>query len=248
MKKILVFAFAAGILLSHESLAQQDSTKHTKTKKNVIKVNLTATALYVDAPLIEYERVLNRNQSMSLQLGYVTLPFGSSSGGVKYQSDIKKSGFTGTVDYRFYLPRENKDPAPHGVYLAPFFSHYLFTNERNLDIASSSGSVEAMVLNSRLNLSSVGVELGYQFVLGKRWTIDCILFGPSYTHYNVKMQLTGNLPQDEIDENVEEILYALAQRYPFVGDLLEDDIAESSGKINTWNLGFRYSIHLGFRF
>ena len=246
MKKIMLVVFSMGMLMAHESMAQQDSTK--RVKKNVIKWNLTATALYVDAPLFEYERVLGRNQSMSLQLGYVTLPFGSSSSGVNYQSNIKKSGFAGTLDYRFYLPKENKDGAPHGVYLAPFLSYYHFENERNVDVTSSTGSVEAMVLNSNISLTSIGGQLGYQFVLGKRWTIDCILFGPSYTYYNVRMAMTGNLPEEEIDENVEEILQALADRYPFIGDLLEDDVAQSSGKVKTWNFGFRYSIHLGFRF
>ena len=34
-------------------------------------------------------------------------------------------------EFRFYLSKENKYDAPHGVYLAPFVSFYHFNNQRN---------------------------------------------------------------------------------------------------------------------
>jgi len=244
---ILIAVF--GLIPIGSSLAQvKDSV--SRYRKNVIKLNLSSNILYKDFPLIEYERVIKRNKSFSIQAGYVTLPFGSgfTSKSLQLKSNVKRSGFTVTGDFRFYLPKENKDPAPHGVYIGPYISYHQFDNKRDVEVVTASGNTEVLQLNSNIKLLGVGAELGYQFLLGKRWTIDMILLAPSLTRYNVNMSLDGNLPIEEIDENVREILREIANRYPFVGDLLENKIATSSGRLKTSNIGLRYSIHVGFRF
>lgn len=226
----------------------RDSVSKAKTYKNVIKVNFTSNLLY-RSPLIEYERLVARNQSFSLQVGLVALPFGSSNGSdsLYYQSSIKKTGYSITGDYRFYLPKENKDAAPHGVYLGPYVAYCYFDNERNMRIGSAPDN---LILDAKLQILSIGAELGYQFVLGKkkRWTIDCIVIGPSVTNYVAKMKLTGNIDPGKIDSDLQKILEGIASRYPLVGDLLKDQEADFKGSTNTWSAGFRYSIHAGFRF
>jgi len=230
------------------SAQSRDSLSKSKNYKNIIKLNLTSNILY-QSPLIEYERIVKRNQSFSVQFGLVALPFGSSKGSdsLYYGSSVKKSGYSITADYRFYLAKENKDPAPHGVYLGPYVSYYHFDNERNMRIGSSP---DLLLLSSKFDVLSIGAQLGYQFVLGKkkRWTIDCIVVGPSLTKYAVSMKLDGNIDPSKIDENLQKILEGIASKFPLVGDLLRDQEVDFKGKSDTWSAGFRYSIHAGFRF
>jgi hypothetical protein len=226
----------------------KDSLRTAKDYKNIIKLNLTSNILY-SLPLIEYERIVKKNQSFSVQVGIVSLPFGKSStaDSLYFQSDVKKSGYSLTADYRFYLASENKDPAPHGVYIGPYFGYYQFDNERTMRIGSSPSPI---VLNSKIQVVSIGVQLGYQFVLGKqkRWTLDCIVVGPSLTNYNANLKLTGNVDPAKIDEALKKILDGVANRFPIVGDLLKERTADFKGSADSWTAGFRYSMHLGFRF
>ena len=111
-------------------------------------------------------------------------------------------------------------------------------------------SQDLLLLTSKFHVLSIGAELGYQFVLGKkqRWTIDCIIVGPSLTNYVADMKLTGTIDPSKIDENLQKILEAIAGRYPLVGDLLKNQEVDFKGKADVWNAGFRYSIHAGYRF
>ncbi len=225
-----------------------DSVGKPKIYKNIIKVNFTSNLLY-RSPLIEYERLVAKNQSFSVQVGLIALPFGSTKGSdsLYYEGSIKKTGYSITADYRFYLPKENKDDAPHGVYIGPYVGYCYFDNERNMRIGSAP---DILSLSAKLQILSIGAELGYQFVLGKkkRWTIDCIVVGPSLTNYVAKLKLTGNVDPSKIDETLQKILEGIASRYPLVGDLMKNQEADFKGSANTWNAGFRYSIHLGYRF
>jgi len=243
-----IFLFICLCSLSRASAQSNDSVSKAKNYKNVIKINLTSNILY-RSPLLEYERLVGKNQSFSIQVGLIALPFGSSKGSdsIYYKSDVKKSGYSITADYRFYLPKENKDSAPHGVYFGPYVGYYHFDNERNMQIGSSP---DILLLNAKFQVVSIGAELGYQFVLGKkkRWTIDCIVVGPSITNYIADLKLTGNIDPSKIDENLQKILEGIGSKYPIIGDLMRDQAAEFKGKSNSWNVGFRYSIHAGFRF
>src|SRR6187401_2656773 len=135
----IVYIISLLVCIFVTALRAQDTI--VQSKKNIIKVNLTSGLLY-DVPLIfEYERILNSHRSFTIQAGYSRLPFETNTDSLRWTTDITNSGFNTTVDYRFYLKKENKDPAPHGVYLAPFVSFYHFNNERNLDFTNDSAQL-----------------------------------------------------------------------------------------------------------
>jgi len=250
LKRSLTYLLVLISLCSWRPISAQsrDSINKTKVYKNIIKVNLTSNILY-RSPLIEYERLVAKNRSFSIQVGLIALPFGSSKGSdsLYYESSIKKTGYSITADYRFYLSKENKDSAPHGVYLGPYVGYCYFNNQKNMRIGSAP---DILTLDAKLQILSIGAELGYQFVLGKkkRWTIDCIVVAPSLTNYVANLKLTGNVDPSKIDENLQKILEGIASRYPLVGDLLKNQEADFKGTANAWSAGFRYSIHAGFRF
>ena len=218
-----------------------------KPKKNIIKVNLTSGLLYDLPLLLEYERVLTSHTSFSIQAGYSKLPFETNTDSLRWTTDLQSSGYNITLDYRFYLKKENKEDAPHGVYLAPFIGYYHFSNDRDLALSSDSSTIPLNV-KSKYNFLSMGGALGYQFTFGKRWVLDCLLLGPSLSYYNVEMKLTGDLSESEMNDIARGMLESLSSHIPLLNKLLEDEIANFTGTSSSWNYGFRYSIHVGYRF
>ncbi|MCL6260668.1 hypothetical protein M3O96_16305 [Aquiflexum sp. TKW24L] len=246
-KLIKVFVFFGLVLFSFSSFSQREDSV---SRKNVIKYNLSAPALYNSAFLFQYERVLNPNRSVSVQVGRITLPeLLKRFENVQKISNAEQFGYNVTFDYRFYLAKENKYNAPRGVYIAPYASIHHFKNIKDFEIQSAeTDEFESVTLNSKMNILSAGVALGYQFVVWDRMTLDFLVLGPSISNYNVEMALDGDLPPVELDENLQLIIEHIVDRVPFLNNLLEDRVAEFDGRTNISTMGFRYSVGIGFRF
>ena len=155
-------------------------------------------------------------------------------------------GYKVGAEYRFYLKKENKFAAPHGVYVGPYFSVLGFNTARDITYTGGEESQESRY-NAKFNLYSLGGQLGYQFVFNDRWTLDLVLVGPSITRYNARMRLEGDFEFDA-EEVQNEILNALIDKFPGLDDLLEDKELDSSGKVNVVGIGYRYQFLIGYRF
>jgi hypothetical protein len=252
-KYIVVYLRICGIMLvtllvSINAKAQQDSTniKHEKELKNVAKLNITSWILYSNGVQLAYERLLSKHTSITLFGGYISFPMPTiiANSPLNFNQDKTKSGYTFGSEFRFYLSKENKYNAPHGVYLAPFISFYHFNNQRNGRDTSNQNQVS---LSTTIDFLNIGGELGYQFVIKKRFTVDCVLFGPAISSYYFSMQLNGNTSGNHSQE-VQDILDAIKQKYPLLKDLSNGEKLSTSGVSNFWSLGFRYVIQIGYRF
>ena len=103
-------------------------------------------------------------------------------------------------------------------------------------------------LNTKINFLNIGGELGYQFVLGKRWVIDAVVFGPAMTSYSFKAKLDNHLPGLDDNEALQAVIDALKEKLPLLNDITSDEGASKSGTEAFWSVGFRYNITVGFRF
>jgi hypothetical protein len=225
----------------------KDSVKenHEKVFKNTLKLNLTSWILYSGVQ-VNYERILSKKRSITLYGGIIEFPMPSviSNSSLSFNRDKQKSGFSLGSEYRFYLAKENKYDAPHGVYLAPFVSFYHFNNERT---GRDSSNSNFLTLNTSISFLNFGGELGYQFVIKKRLVIDCVLLGPALSSYYFNIKLDGSTWGDQ-NEKLQEIIAALKEKFPLLNDLTKSSGITSSGISNFWSLGFRYAIHIGYRF
>jgi hypothetical protein len=242
---VLLFAY----FLSVQAKAQMADTaklKQQKVYKNTLKLNLTSWILYTNGVQINYERILSKKRSITVFGGIIQFPLPSSiaNSNLSFDSDKKKSGFSIGSEYRFYLSKENKYDAPHGVYLAPFVSYYHFNNERS---GRDSSNQDQVTLNTTVNFVNIGAEIGYQFVIKKRFVIDCVMFGPALSSYYFNIKLNGSNSGNQ-NEQVQAILEALKDKYPLLKDLSSDKGVSQNGISNFWSLGFRYAIHIGYRF
>jgi len=218
--------------------------------KNTVKFNITNTMLYDNSFQFSYERIIKENQSINVFGGYQEFPlFTIDLDQVNFAKKNSRTGFSIGADYRFYLGKVNKYKAPRGVYLAPFVSFFQFKTDRQLIHTNpDNGAVSTSDFTSRLNLTNVGGELGYQFVLWDRFVIDCVLFGPSVTHYGFKAKLANDIPGLDENEVLQKIIQAIKDKYPSVGDLTNGEGVKRSGVQSITAVGFRYNISIGYRF
>ena len=247
-KKMTSVLFIFIIISLHAEAQEKDSVKIAKEKEynNTIKINLTSWILYSNGVQLNYERILSKKRSFTIFGGIIQFPVPSviANSSLTFQNKKSSSGYTFGSEYRFYLAKENKYAAPHGVYLAPFVSYYHFNNQRT---GNDTTNQDHVTLNATLGFLNIGGELGYQFVIKNRFVIDCILVGPAISSYYFNVKLEGS-NSGNYNEQVQAILEALKDKYPLLKDLSSSSGISKNGISNFWSLGFRYAIHIGYRF
>jgi len=134
------------------------------------------------------------------------------------------------------------------LYWGPYasFHHYQFQN--SIEITNNPSLEGALALDGKFNVISAGVQLGYQFVLKKNFTVDLIFMGPSMSIYTGQLKLDGDLTIDENDEYLKAIRDVLVSRFPFLDELVEDGTFDAQGATSSLGFGLRYMIQLGYRF
>jgi hypothetical protein len=261
--KILILFLATMILtLSHLQAQEKNDTIDKKKKKekpvlltpyhkNVIKFNPTPMLLFADVRNItfSYERMINKDMSLALQVGYLLFPrvITDTVAHLITLSEGSKKGINLSFDYRYYPFSRNRRPAPDGLYLGGYLSYYGFQFKNNFDILYTTVDQNGSI-TGKLNVVNLGLELGYQFIFWKRLSLDLLLFGPSLSYYQGNLDIQGNLDEDELANLNQELVDKLLARFPSLKELFSEDGLKFTGNRTNFGLGFRYSIQLGFHF
>jgi hypothetical protein len=261
--RILLLVFAAVILSLPPLYAQEktDTIKAGKKKekpvpltpyhKNVIKFNPTPMLLFGDVRNItfSYERMIKKNQSLVLQVGYLLFPklvsdtianLVTLTGNTKYGTNL-------AFDYRYYPFSRNRRPAPDGLYLGGYLSYYGFQFKNNFDILYTNVDQQGDI-TGKLHMINLGMELGYQFIFWKRFSLDLLLFGPSLSYFAGSLNIHGNLDEEEIKYLNEEVVQKLLDRFPQLKTLFTEEGLTFTGNRTQLTTFFRYSIQIGFHF
>jgi hypothetical protein len=241
----LIFVFV--LTISSNNVFSQSNSRDFN---NSVKFNVTNTLLYDNSYQFSYERIIKENQSLNVFAGYQEFPLITVdlSDDASFSKKNNRDGFSIGADYRFYLGSINKFKGPRGVYLAPFVSFFQFGTDRDINYTDSNNVVNTVNLSSKFNLTNIGGELGYQFVLWDRFVIDCVLFGPSLTHYKFNAKLDGSIPGIEDNEVYQKVIQAIKDKFPGVEGITGDEGIEKKGVQSITAVGFRYNISIGYRF
>jgi hypothetical protein len=240
---VLIIIAGLSILPCH---GQEDSVKNFK---NTIRFNITNPMLFsYKFNVIGYERVIKEYQTASINIGRTAFGdflFNSDSLEVIDQKNDK--GFNLSLDYRFYLQKENKFRAPRGIYIGPYYSYNHFSRDITWDL--STGTYDGEVLTGmKLNAHFIGAQLGYQFVFWDRLSVDMVLMGPGLWFFKVNSSFdTTLLPEDET-MLLEQLNEMLQEKFPGSDFVIKGGDFEAKRNSTTSTVGFRYMINIGFRF
>jgi hypothetical protein len=226
---------------------QKDSSK---VLKNTIRINITNPMLFGEEfNILGYERVINKHQTFSISLGRIGFPtfLGSDFDSLKILSQSRDRGFNGSVDYRFYLRKENKYGAPRGVYLGPYYAFNRFSRSLMWDL-STTGYAGEVNTSFVLTANLVGVQMGYQFILWNRVSIDMILMGPGAWFFKLKTDFSTTLSEEDEALLLEKLNGLIQDKFPGSDLVIHGGGFEAKKSTSTGTMGFRYMINLGFRF
>lgn len=252
IKKILqLYYFLMLLCLANAAISQQTDTSYLHPHKNIVRYNLSGAMLFgIDKYVIfGYERVIKPNQSISINIGSVSLPKLVSiiTDSLELQKDLKSKGTNVSVDYRFYLGKINKYYAPRGVYIGPYYSYNNFKRDNRWDIKNSSAS-SYVDTHGNFTINTVGFELGYQFIFWNRLALDVVMVGPGVGFYNYKVKIDENLDPATKEQLLKALEQTLTQKFPGMNYVFANKELSGSGTLKTTSLGYRYLIHIGFNF
>jgi len=228
----------------------QEKKDSAKIFKNTIRINLTSPMIFGDKyNVIGYERVIRPHQTFTINMGRFSLPkfMNPDLDSMSLQRETTDKGFTIAADYRFYLRKENKYNAPRGVYIGPYYAFNTFSRTNTWIVQTQDGP-ENVDTKINLNMNMIGGQLGYQFVIKKRLALDLILLGPGVWFYNLKTEVTTSLDEGDQSKVIEKINEMLAAKLPGHEITIPLEDINKSGTIRTSTAGFRYLVHIGFRF
>ena len=249
MKNVLLIILSTTfVFFTYNGLSQNNSEfPDTNYRKNVIKWNMTTFILFSKKNInVSYERVLKPYRTFSINAGYFEIPFGGLFDSLFINNTYEKSGFSISGDYRFYFKERNKKWAPDGLYWGIYSSyhHFQFSNTvQFINRPDIQGDVE---FGGNFNIISAGAELGYQFIIKDKLSIDLVFIGPSLSAYSRKFTLGGNVNNE--NEYLEAIWDAIKNKYPHIQELAESgEIVNNKTKTHI-GFGMRYLIQVGYRF
>jgi hypothetical protein len=253
--KMKKFLFIKGLLslfiiLCPLGVFAQIQNDSTKTFKNTVRFNITNPFIFGNKyNVFGYERVVNRQQTFSIDIGRFSMPkfVSINTDSMTIGHNYTDKGFTIAADYRFYLRRENKYDAPRGIYVGPYYSYIYFDrkNTWSMNTANFNGNVNT---DLRMNLNLIGAQLGYQFVIKKRIALDLILIGPGLWFYDIKASLNTTLDAEDEAALFKQLNEIIASKFPGHEILIRPGDIKANGTSRSAFTGFRYMAHLGFRF
>jgi hypothetical protein len=254
MRAAHLYGLISLLLVVNYTMAQNtvDKTDTSRYYKNIIRYNLSGALLFGPDKYIVlgYERVLSPRQSISVNFGRASLPklVSISTDSFEVQKDQKRSGVNFSVDYRFYLAKENKYRAPHGLYIGPYYSFNRFTNETKWAYKQSSSTNKDVNATTKFTINTIGFELGYQFILWKRLALDLVLIGPGFGFYDYKATFNSNIDSATKAQIFDGLQQLLTQKFPGMNYVFSDEQIDANGVLRSNTIGFRYIIHIGFNF
>lgn len=247
MKKLIFIGILLFSRLFSSDLYCQE-TDSIPGYKNNIRLNISAVALYDQAFIPSYERILNKKQSFSIEAGLIGMQQFDTTYNtlIQIQNQKQKMAFKASADYRFYLVNENKYNIPRGLYLGPFLSYYHFSTKNDISYLDSTQTTVMGQIDGKLELFQAGFQLGYQFIFWDRMSVDLILLGPAVTYYDASLTLSGEI--ENKSEVLQDFLDKMIGLFPAASTLIETGTVSSNGRADFLAAGFRYSIHIGFLF
>jgi len=247
MKKIFALVFLAfGVSLGFA----QDGDSLTIERNNVVKflpVNLLFQSI-----AFEYERMINPSNYITLGIGIPNQKSIIGKYGIDFGSDVK-SAELGTMHIRAaYRHYTSQRMLPKGFYIEPYVKYLKISGNGNVENADFNDTYKGHI-DVNLNSMNLGFQLGTQFLIAKRITLDLYFLGLEAGILNGDINATSDLGDPYATHLKTYIENKIADLPSYVGDKLT--VSQSADKkrinVNANNIiypWYRGGFSIGFAF
>jgi hypothetical protein len=242
------------IVILNPVFSQNNGSEASKQERvaiqypNVLKINTLAIPFNNIA--LVYERGIISRLSAGIGVSYkitgdAPALFREESTVINAQFE-KIKGFSITPEARYYL-KTCEPSLLEGFYAGVYFRYTYYTSGVNFEYTPLNNPVEYYRADMTMNEYGVGLQLGYQLMLWKRFCIDFLFFGPRFSRHKLEYKFEP-APSEVFLDDLSEYLNDIVDRFGL--DYNVDVKPEGQRIANTYFsfLNMRFGISLGFAF
>lgn len=218
----------------------------TINEKN--QINFYASDVLNGSFIFGYERVVGKHTSVNLGIGYKTEEGLVVLSGIDREqlktNDLTYSGFKIVPEFRYYLNESLNGSILHGLYFGAYLKYSSFNSDIVGTFINSENESFNIAYTADVDVTSVGLMIGYKLPVGKHFFVDFLIAGPGSGSY--KFNLKNKIPPpDEFYDVLNEAL----DNYS-IFDLINSDFNFKNNKLrsNFSAISFRYGISVGYSF
>ncbi len=172
MKKILLFVYFSGFVIF--GIAQVNDSTSVRIR-NVVK--FLPINLQFNSVAFEFERMINIKNSVSLEIGLPSQKSIVGKYGINANSDLKTAGFGTTTLRAAYRHYTGKQKLPKGFYLEPYIKYQQIKGNASIEGVNDAEIPYAGTSDFKFNTLNMGCQLGVQFLIAKKVSIDLFFMG-----------------------------------------------------------------------
>jgi len=215
---------------------------------NIPKINVMAMAF--NNVSLFYERAVYPRVTASLGFG---LKSGGRSQKLFEANDYNLTASLGSIDgysitpeFRYYL-KTCEENLPAGFYAGLYFRYNVYKASANFTHQLPDSIPSYFTSDASLRELGVGIQLGYQLVISKRFTVDFLFFGPRYSFLKLTNEFNGEIsPTTKTD--VEDYVNSVIERFGGKGDFEMEATTNQKFSGSMGFPSFRFGISLGYAF
>ncbi len=242
MKKIILLL---AILIGQFSFGQDGDTD---TKKRANEVGIEFLGLIDGQTLITYERSFGKHFTGLIGAGPKSkeglVNLSGIDGPTIKTDDLFYTGFKVVLEGRYYLNEHDYGRAT-GFYLGLYTKFTDYNSDLIGTYTNSADEVFTVNFDAEINVTSVGLMVGYKLPISKRFGIDFLIAGPGSGSYKFSIQ---NKSDDLPDSFYEDLSDALENTSLL--DLINSDFEFNRDKQDSkfTTVSFRYALSLKYNF
>ena len=217
MKKIILFFLVSGYALSGLG---QDQISSGYQPKNVVK--FLPVTLPFNSVSFEFERMINSKNSVTIQVGLPDRKSIIGKYGINSNSDLKTADFGSTVVRGAYRHYTGKSGLPKGFYLEPYLKYQQLKGRATIAGIDDQGDAYSGKSEIKFSTINTGCQLGYQFLIVKRVSVDFYFLGLEAGMFN------GNIVTTPTSYTEYDPIILSALR-----NVIDQNIAKAPGFIRT---------------
>ncbi len=156
------------------------------------------------------------------------------------------SGYSITPEFRYYL-KTCEENVPAGFYAGVYFRYNIYKSNADFVHQIPDSIPSYFSSDASLRELGVGIQLGYQLVIKKRFTVDFLFFGPRYSFLKLTNEFNGQITEST-KKDVEDYVNSVIERFGGKGDF---EMKPSTTQKFSGNMGFpsfRFGISFGYAF